>query len=250
MYAKAVKLAAVPAVLGLASFRVYAVKEGKHSGSITPQQLSIYSPPTSKLKYVDEQPGRLQGGFSVVRETVHPFVQRVKGAYTSVRNGAMNAVHFGQDTYIYLKDPPPGFLPRVSVIAVSGLAGLILARNGSRFKKVMFPLGLAAVGTSVCYPAQAVAAVKVSGKKVYVASHWASGTISSLWKPSPAEEAHAKLHNHEKELEAVSEPSIPVSPSSETPTDLSEKPRFSPDPRLLDHGQSNPEDSDMYSTRS
>ncbi|XP_041111769.1 MICOS complex subunit MIC27 isoform X3 [Polyodon spathula] len=213
MYAKAVKLAAVPAVLGLASFRVYAVKEGKHSGSITPQQLSIYSPPTSKLKYVDEQPGRLQGGFSVVRETVHPFVQRVKGAYTSVRNGAMNAVHFGQDTYIYLKDPPPGFLPRVSVIAVSGLAGLILARNGSRFKKVMFPLGLAAVGTSVCYPAQAVAAVK-------------------------------------KELEAVSEPSIPVSPSSETPTDLSEKPRFSPDPRLLDHGQSNPEDSDMYSTRS
>ncbi|KAK1167439.1 MICOS complex subunit MIC27 isoform X1 [Acipenser oxyrinchus oxyrinchus] len=365
MSAKAVKLAAIPAVLGLASFRVYAVKEGKHNGSITPEQLSIYSPPTVKLKYVEEQPGRLQRGFSVVRETVHPFVQRVKGAYASVRNGAMNAVHFGQDTYIYLKDPPPGFLPRVSLISVSGLAGLILARNGSRFKKVMFPLGLAAVGTSVCYPAQAVAAVKVSGKKVYAAGHWANGAVSSLWKPSPAKEAHAKLQSHEsasvpvkvpnpdvvkgfdtpevnavpmpevvphvpeavpdhtietevlsaeeaapqdhlpasepvdaallepapvlnavphssspaelpaspesssppeaeqpattksheslsqqKELEALPEPSIPVSSSSETPTDLSEKPTFSPDPRLLDHGQSNPEDSDMYSTRS
>ncbi|MGH0138970.1 UNVERIFIED_CONTAM: hypothetical protein FKN15_000211 [Acipenser sinensis] len=272
-------------------------------------------------------------------------------------------------TYIYLKDPPPGFLPRVSVISVSGLAGLILARNGSRFKKVMLPLGLAAVGTSVCYPAQAVAAVKVSGKKVYAAGHWANGAVSSLWKPSPAKEAHAKLQSHEsasvpvkvpnpdvlkgfdtpgfnavpmpevvphvpeavpdhtietevlsaeeaapqdhlpasepvdaallepasvlsavpselpastetsslpeaeqpattksheslsqqKELEGLPEPSIPV---SETPTgfelvlhspafpDLSEKPKFSPDPRLLDHGQSNPEDSDMYSTRS
>ncbi|MGH0171765.1 UNVERIFIED_CONTAM: hypothetical protein FKN15_062167 [Acipenser sinensis] len=265
--------------------------------------------------------------------------------------------HVCQDTYIYLKDPPPGFLPRVSVISVSGLAGLILARNGSRFKKVMLPLGLAAVGTSVCYPAQAVAAVKVSGKKVYAAGHWASGAVSSLWKPSPAKEAHAKLQSHEsasvpvkvpnpdvlkgfdtpgfnavpmpevvphvpeavpdhtietevlsaeeaapqdhlpasepvdaallepapvlsavpselpastessslpeaeqpattksheslsqqKELEGLPEPSIPV---SETPTDLSEKPKFSPDPRLLDHGQSNPEDSDMYSTRS
>ncbi|KAK6480367.1 MICOS complex subunit MIC27 isoform X1 [Huso huso] len=355
MSAKAVKLAAIPAVLGLASFRVYAVKEGKHNGSITPEQLSIYSPPTVKLKYVEEQPGRLQGGFSVVRETIHPFVQRVKGAYATVRNGAMNAVHFGQDTYVYLKDPPPGFLPRVSVISVCGLAGLILARNGSRFKKVMLPLGLAAVGTSVCYPAQAVAAVKVSGKKVYAAGHWANGAVSSLWKPSPAKEAHAKLQSHEsasvpvkvpnpdvvkgfdtpevnavpmpfphvpeavpdhtietevlsaeeaapqdnlpasepvdaallepapvlnavpaelpastesssppeaeqpattksheslsqqKELEALPEPSIPV---SETPTDLSEKPKFSPDPRLLDHGQSNPEDSDMYSTRS
>ncbi|XP_041076778.1 MICOS complex subunit MIC27-like [Polyodon spathula] len=115
--------------------------------------LSIYSPPTSKLKNVDEQPGRLQGGFSVVRETVHPFVQRVKNAYASVRNGAMNAVHFGQDTYIHLKDPPPGFLPRASVIAVSGLAGLILARNCNWMKSIKHPACLHAAKswTQICF---------------------------------------------------------------------------------------------------
>ncbi len=34
------------------------------------------------------------------------------------------------DTYHFLRDPPPGFLPRVGVIGVSGLGGLILARKG------------------------------------------------------------------------------------------------------------------------
>lgn len=37
------------------------------------------------------------------------------------------------DTYHFLRDPPPGFLPRVGVITVSGLAGLILARKGELF---------------------------------------------------------------------------------------------------------------------
>lgn len=32
---------------------------------------------------------------------------------------------------------------------------------GSRFKRVAVPIGLMSVGTSVCYPAQAVAVVKV-----------------------------------------------------------------------------------------
>lgn len=38
------------------------------------------------------------------------------------------------DTYDFLKDPPPGFLPRVGVIGVSGLAGLVLARKGKEKK--------------------------------------------------------------------------------------------------------------------
>ncbi|KAG2463741.1 CNKR2 kinase, partial [Polypterus senegalus] len=53
----------------------------------------------------------------------------------------------------------------------------------SRFKKIMFSLGLAAAGTAVCYPAQAVTAVKVTGKSAYSAGIWASGALSSLWKP-------------------------------------------------------------------
>lgn len=38
---------------------------------------------------------------------------------------------FYLDTYEFLRDPSPGFMPRVGVITVSGLAGLILARKGN-----------------------------------------------------------------------------------------------------------------------
>lgn len=101
------------------------------------------------------------------------------------------------DVYCYLKDPPPEFLPRFGTITMAGLLGMFLARKGtliwssnkmkcekslkslhlpclklacihlcdlmlgSRFKRTVVPLGLMSAAASVCYPAQAVAVVKV-----------------------------------------------------------------------------------------
>ncbi|XP_066571428.1 MICOS complex subunit MIC27 isoform X2 [Amia ocellicauda] len=306
MAGKAVALA-VPAALGLASLRVYAGGESRSSeGLVYTQQLSVYSAPVQKLQFEEESPGRLQTGLGSVRTGLRPYVQTVKGACASVKNGVITVVDFGQDSYMYLKDPPPGFLPRVSLITVCGLTGLVLARTGSRFKKLVLPMGLAAVGVSVCYPVQAVTVLKVTGKKAYAASQWSSGTLGSLWKqisakaPSPQpvpeispshtisgpEEATSQVPPPPEaapaaaaappplELSMLEEmpPSPPAvdpaspepiaaeppelkqmaapAPAPETPTDISAKPRFTPDPKLLDHGQGNPEDADMYSTRS
>lgn len=44
-------------------------------------------------------------------------------------------VSMGTGTYHFLRDPPPGFLPRLGLITVSGLAGPILARKGRFFSK-------------------------------------------------------------------------------------------------------------------
>ncbi|POI22996.1 hypothetical protein CIB84_013256, partial [Bambusicola thoracicus] len=83
--------------------------------------------------------------------------------------------------YVYLKNPPPDFLPRVGIITISGLAGAVLARKDSRFKKIAYPLGLTTLGISVCYPAQAVVIAKITGKKVISASHQTYEAVRSLW---------------------------------------------------------------------
>ncbi|NXR67038.1 MIC27 protein, partial [Rhadina sibilatrix] len=81
-------------------------------------------------------------------------------AYVFVKKGIMDSIQFGKDAYVYLNNPPPEFLPKAAVVMVSGLAGVVLTRKGSRFKKIAYPLGLTTVGYSVCYPAQSVVIAK------------------------------------------------------------------------------------------
>uniref|UniRef100_A0A286XT53 MICOS complex subunit n=1 Tax=Cavia porcellus TaxID=10141 RepID=A0A286XT53_CAVPO len=166
--------------------------------------LPIYTVPPLQSKYVEEHPGYLQMGFASIRTTTSCYIGWCKSTYVLVKNGIMDTVQFGKDTYVYLKNPPRDFLPKLGVITISGLVGLVSARKGPRFKKIAYPLGLATVGATVCYPVQSVIIAKVSFFFIHV-------------------------ENSRKKL-------------CTTP--------FMPDPKLMDHGQSCPEDEDMYSTRS
>ncbi|KAM9356772.1 MICOS complex subunit MIC27 [Symphorus nematophorus] len=187
MAAKVV-IVAVPTVLGIASIRVYTVKETPTDG-VTREKLNIYTPlpGSAQAQFVPESPGVIQSGLTTARETILPIVQAVKGAFLSVKRGCINLYHTGEDVFYYLKDPPPEFLPRFGTITMAGLLGMFLARKGSRFKRVAVPLGLMSAGASVCYPAQAVAVVKVTGKKVYAAGQWSKTAVSSLLTPKPQE---------------------------------------------------------------
>ncbi|XP_029020505.1 MICOS complex subunit MIC27 [Betta splendens] len=192
MAAKVV-MVAVPTVLGIASIRVYNVSEAPADG-ITREKLNIYTPvPQSAQVFLPERPGVIESGLTTARESIMPFVQTVKGACFSVKTGSVNLYHAGEDAYYYLKDPPPGFLPRLSTITMAGLLGMVLARKGSRFKQLAVPLGLMFAGASVCYPAQTVAVVKVTGKKVYAAGQWSSATVSSLLAPKTLEQVDKKI---------------------------------------------------------
>ncbi|XP_026044043.1 MICOS complex subunit MIC27 isoform X2 [Astatotilapia calliptera] len=181
MAAKVV-MVAVPTVLGIASLRVYSVNEAPADGLVTREKPNIYNPvlQSAQSKFVPESPGVIEGGVTTAREIVLPFVHAVKGACISVKRGSIDLYHAGEDLYYYLKDPPPGFLPRFGTITVAGLLGMFLARKGSRFKRLAVPLGLMSAGASVCYPAQAVAVLKVTGKKVYAAGQWSRAAASSL----------------------------------------------------------------------
>ncbi|XP_008698839.2 MICOS complex subunit MIC27 isoform X3 [Ursus maritimus] len=223
------KLTTIPAGLICASVTVHAAKEDEYKKQLVkPEQLPIYTAPPLRSKYVEEQPGHLQMGFASIRTTTGRYIGWCKGVYVFVKNGIMDTVQFGKDAYIYLKNPPRDFLPKLGVITVSGLAGLVSARKGSRFKKIAYPLGLATLGATVCYPVQSVIIAKLG---------------NSAEIEIPAKTTDSLKHSVP----------LPTELSSETKTkseSTSGATQFMPDPKLMDHGQSHPEDIDMYSTRS
>ncbi|NXO25337.1 MIC27 protein, partial [Cisticola juncidis] len=268
------KLAALSSGLPFVCITVYAgTKDESKSQLVKPDKLPIYGAPPPKSKYIEEQPGRLQQQLLAVRTSIGHYFGWCQSAYIFVRNGIMNSVQFGKDAYVYLNNPPPDFVPRAAVITVSGLAGVVLARKGSRFKKIAYPLGLTTVGYSVCYPAQSVVIAKVTGKKLLCASHQTYEAVRSLWadketvtklqqesKPIMQEDKKKKGISSTKSESAVESKSFNRTESSPVESWSNEDPvpssgagktsKFKPDPKLVDHGQSSPQDVDMYSTRS
>ncbi|KAM5127756.1 MICOS complex subunit MIC27 isoform 2-T2 [Callospermophilus lateralis] len=259
------KLTTMPAGLMYASVSVHVSREEEYKKKLMrPDQLPIYTAPPLQSKYVEEQPGHLQMAFASIRTTTGHYIGWCKGVYVFVKNGIMDTVQIGKDAYVYLKNPPQDFLPKMGVITVSGLAGLVSARKGSGFKKVVYPLGMATLGATVCYPVQSVIIAKVTGKKAYATSQQIYEAFKSLWTKSnikeslPEPKERNKLSNSDEipekttQIQKHSVP-LPTELSSETKTkseSISGATQFIPDPRLMDHGQSHPEDVDMYSTRS
>ncbi|NXD22360.1 MIC27 protein, partial [Spelaeornis formosus] len=265
------KLAALSSGLPFVCITVYAATEKESKSQLVkPDKLPIYSAPPLESRYIEEQPGRLQQQLSALRSAAGRYFGWCQSAYVFVKNGIMDSVQFGKDAYVYLNNPPPEFLPKASVIVVSGLAGAVLARKGSRFKKIAYPLGLTTVGYSVCYPAQSVVIAKVTGKKLLCASHLTYEAVRSLWadketvtkqesKPIMQEDKKKKGISSTKPESAVESRSFNRTESSPAESWSNEDPvpssgtvktsKFKPDPKLMDHGQSSPEDVDMYSTR-
>nr|XP_060612270.1 MICOS complex subunit MIC27 isoform X1 [Anolis sagrei ordinatus] len=284
---KMAKWAVLPTTLAFVPMKVCAASEEEtKSHRVKAHQLPIYNAPPLESRYIDEKPGRLQNAISSVRKTTSSYINGCKDAYLWVKNGIISSIQFGKDTYVYLKNPPPEFLPKVGVITISGLTGVVLARKGSRLKKIAYPAGLCALGISLCYPAQSVIFAKVTGGKVYAASHKTYEAIGSLWtKKSPAEgglaqekvtqevarplsetrpsissaakiiresegKALAMQSDAEKALHREEAMSLAEGKGSTVKSDVLKASKFKPDPRLMDHGQSSPEDADLYSTRS
>ncbi|XP_050821060.1 MICOS complex subunit MIC27 isoform X3 [Gopherus flavomarginatus] len=264
LHIKRATLAVIPAGLAFMSINIYAATEGESKPqSVKPNQLPIYCVPPLKSRYVEEDPGHLQVGFSTLRKTTSHYVEWCKDAYVFVKNGIMDSIQFGK---------------------------------GSRIKKIAYPLGLTTLAISVCYPAQSVVLAKITGKKIYAASHQTYEAIGSLWtknssmkevlltqkedtkpgsyvqqvpEPAVGEDKSAEIKKTTLESEVKSKPlvvtdspvmkiqsskdPVPLPADIKVPnviSDVAKTAKFKLDPRLMDHGQSSPEDVDMYSTRS
>ncbi|MEJ1288639.1 apolipoprotein O-like [Cricetulus griseus] len=184
------KLTTMPAGLIYASINLHLAKEEEPKKQLVrPEQLPIYTAPPLHSKYVEEQPGYLQMGFASIRTTTVHYIGWCKDVYIFMKNGIIDTVQFGKDAYVYLKNPPQDFLPKMGVITASGLAGLLSARKGSRFKKIAYPLGLASLGATVCYPAQSVIIAKARHSLYLTPSSWIMDSLIQKIKICTALEA-------------------------------------------------------------
>ncbi|XP_068442417.1 MICOS complex subunit MIC27 [Clinocottus analis] len=206
MAAKVV-MVAVPMVMGIASIRVYTVSEVPADGLVTRENLNIYSPlPSSaQTQFVPETAGVIQRGLTTARESIQPVFQAVKGACVSVKTRSVNLYYAGEDVYYYLKDPPPGFLPRFGTITMAGVLGMFVTRKASQIKRLAVPLGLMSAGASVCYPAQTVAVLKVTSKKVYAVGQWSGAAVSSLFSSTSREPDIKEIVASQPQTAAVAE---------------------------------------------
>ncbi|XP_012667523.2 MICOS complex subunit MIC27 [Otolemur garnettii] len=261
------KLTVMPTGLIYASISVYMTREEESKKQLLKlEQLPIYTAPPLQCKYVEEQPGCLQMGFASIRMTTGHYVTWCKGICVFVKNGIMATMQFGRDAYVYLKNPSQDFLPKMGVITMFGLVGLLSSSKGSKYKKITYPLGLTALGATVCYPVQSVIIAKVIGIRAYATSHQIYEAVKSLWTESNKKESLPERKEKTKvgssaAIEIPAKTTHIVKYSVTLPSELSSKTKiksestsgttqFMPDPKLMDHGQSHPEDTDMYSTRS
>ncbi|XP_048042830.1 LOW QUALITY PROTEIN: apolipoprotein O, a [Megalobrama amblycephala] len=181
-------VAGVTGTLGLISASVLAASaaaDDKPKTTLSVDELSLYTTPQQKIQYVEPEKGSVEEGVSTLRKLAEPYTTWCQGVYGTVKPKVDSTVQFGQNSYAYLKNPPPEFYPRAGIIGFAGILGLFLGR-GSRLKRLIYPTGLMAVGASMYYPQEAVTVAKKTGDSIYDLALQAYVTVEKLIKDKPA----------------------------------------------------------------
>ncbi|XP_077199147.1 MICOS complex subunit MIC26 isoform X2 [Paroedura picta] len=192
---KVIQLVAAPASLSFLAVRVHAAaleNETSKRNLLKVDELSLYTSPKPKSKYVEDQQSQLEDGICYLRHSLEPYTAWFQNVYEKVLPGAEKAVEYGKEGCDFLKNPPPGFYPRLGVIGFAGVVGLFLSR-GSKVKRLVYPIGFMGIGASLYYPQQAIVIAKVTGSQLYDWSLQAYIAIESLWKGSSKKKKSAKV---------------------------------------------------------
>ncbi|KAB0338572.1 hypothetical protein FD755_025216 [Muntiacus reevesi] len=135
------------------------------------------------------------------------------------------------DWYFYLKN---------NLCLAASVWSLIVCLNvtGSRFKRIAYPLGLATLGATVCYPVQSVIIAKVAGKKAYATSQQVYEAVKSLWtknnKKLPEHKEETKLGSAD-EIEIPAETTHNLKHSVPLPTELNSETKTKSTSGLVDY---------------
>lgn len=190
---------AMPGFLRFSPVTVFAAAaDGEKEPAAAPltlDELSLYTAPQETLRYAEPAAGQLEESVADLRKLAEPYTAWCQVTYEKIKPKVQGLVQFGNDAYVYLKNPPKDFYPRAGVIGFTGVLGLLLAR-GSRVKKLVYPTGLMTLSASLYYPEQAAAIAKSTGDSVYdlaVRSYAvAEKTLNPQRKPEKRSDSESK----------------------------------------------------------
>ncbi|XP_070606809.1 MICOS complex subunit MIC26 isoform X4 [Erythrolamprus reginae] len=191
------QLIAAPGTLSLLAVHIYADSaENKSSKKnlLKIDELSLYTSPSSKSKYVEDPESQLEETIFHLRHSLAPYAAWVQDCTGKALPKVEKACEYVKESYEIIKAPPPGFYPRLGVIGFAGIVGLFLSR-GSKIKRLVYPISFMGIGIAVYYPQQTVAVAKVTGLCLYDWSLQAYISLESLWKDSSKKSAKANSKN-------------------------------------------------------
>ncbi|ESO90391.1 hypothetical protein LOTGIDRAFT_233865 [Lottia gigantea] len=121
-------------------------------------ELPIYSTPVTQVEYkfVPEEVGAFQQGVSEVRKSVWTYLESIQETTDTLkRKWNVSKAHTNEMIH-YIQDDP-AILPRVSVITVAGLGGIIAGSRGGILRKILFSGTAITAAAALCYPREAIA---------------------------------------------------------------------------------------------
>ncbi|KAH9498279.1 hypothetical protein Btru_009575 [Bulinus truncatus] len=203
--------------------------------------------PVSKKEEVIEEPyprNALEANISNVRKSVVQFFDQYQESFETIKRKTVTSIEHSKATLEYIQTNP-GELPRVIFIAVAGMGGVVLGYKGGAFKKLTYGTIAGLSCASLCYPKKSVElANQVSD---HVQSLWkesgAESTLAQYWPSSDKQVQETPVKLVQKKLKFLATEVSQVHTSNEDALELSTRLEG-------DQGQSNPEDKDLYCTRS
>lgn len=180
-----VMAAAMPESCCLSPITVFAAAGGGERGApLSLDQLSVYAAPAQqKPQHVEPEAAQLEDSVAALRRSVEPYAEQCRVTWRKIEPRVQDVCRFGNEAYVYLKDPPKELYARAGIIGFTGLLGLLLAR-GSRMKKLVYPAGLMALSASLYYPDKAAAFAKSTSESVYERAVHIYAAAESLVKPA------------------------------------------------------------------
>lgn len=215
---------------------LHAAELGAGLNRIPFEQLPIYTKPHRQCcKVQPSTPGMLEQGIGAARIALAPYCVWLLKAFSLASTSVEHSLDFVQEAYTVLASPPPTLYPRLGLIAGAGLTGAALASGGARWKRITYPVALATAAASLCYPRKAVS---LSQGTVEVVQRGVKN-VASFWKGNQA--GTSTKQDVGVEGNAVSQKFA----SDSSPEKGSDAKRAG----LVDHGQANPNDADLYTMR-
>lgn len=237
---------------------VYAV--GTVPDKMKIMELPIYEslPAKEQYEFVPHEPNSLEKGIGSVRtflveykQSVESVVDKASHKWEVSKAHTLNLIDYIQND--------PSILPRLGIITVAGLGGVVAGYRRGVIRKLTYStIGLTSAAC-LCYPNQVSNVAKYSAGVV-------TNQSKNLWKKITAPPAvEPELPKSEKEIPATVESKVEETTSGTTelitapaalpfvqvaieapPTQMSQEESVEPS---KDFGQSSKEDNDLYTTR-